>query len=172
MTNLPTTVRRQHGFERTRCACAYCQAPCRHIPGGLDIDDLARLCPAGQDLFVWAETHLRARIDKPYPVLVPARQANGHCHWHFDGRCAVHDDAPYGCAFFDAHMPEQEVTTRYQALEQARRQDAAERGIYSQLWEHLSRKSLIDVAKNSTGLIEDLHKINRETLRHRRRQLT
>jgi hypothetical protein len=30
---------------------------------------------------------------------VPARQADGGCHWHFGGRCAVHDNAPFGCAF-------------------------------------------------------------------------
>src|SRR5437762_9516532 len=100
--------REQHGFRRTECACAFCTAPCRHVPGSLDVSDLARLCPAGRDVFAWAEEHLRAVTDKPYPTLVPARGPDGHCHWYFDGGCAVHDRAPYSCAFFDAHMSEEE----------------------------------------------------------------
>ena len=97
-------VRTQYGFHRTSCPCAFCAAPCKHIPGSLDVADLARLCPPDQDLFTWAEHHLRAVTEKPFPTLVPARQPNGHCHWLFDGKCLVHEHAPYSCAFFDAHF--------------------------------------------------------------------
>ncbi len=106
----PTRV--QHGFPATTCGCDFCRAYCKHIPGRLDASDLHRLCPPGEDVFAWAERHLRAVDDTPYPKLVPARQANGHCHWYQDGRCTVHAQAPYGCAFFDAHMPAAEVENR------------------------------------------------------------
>src|SRR6266513_2677801 len=83
-------VRERYGFRRTQCACELCRAPCRHLPGSLDVADLWRLCPPGRDLFEWAEEHLRALTDKPYPTLVPLRLKGGPCHWLFDGQCAVH----------------------------------------------------------------------------------
>src|SRR5438128_2537880 len=96
-------IREQFGFQRTRCGCVFCQAPCKHIPGSLDVSDLWRLCPKGQDVFTWAEEHLRVLPDKAFPTLVPVRQVNGHCHWFVQGKCAVHENAPYSCAFFDSH---------------------------------------------------------------------
>src|SRR5438067_13848404 len=119
----PDRVR--HGFRRTECACDFCKAPCRHIPGALDPSDLPRLCPQGQDVFAWAEQHLRAVVEKPFPTLVPGRGADGACHWHFEGKCAVHDRTPYGGAFFDAHMPDEEVRRRTEASIRARSEDAA-----------------------------------------------
>ena len=97
-------AREEYGFRRTVCGCECCRAPCRHVPGSLDVTDLVRLCPPPLDLFVWAEQHLRAVVDKPYPTLVPARGPGGHCHWLFEGQCVVHENAPYSCAFFDTHM--------------------------------------------------------------------
>src|SRR5438874_6570965 len=47
-------VREEFGFRRTECACAFCKAPCRHLPGALDPSDLPRLCPPGKDVFAWA----------------------------------------------------------------------------------------------------------------------
>src|SRR5262245_13550775 len=102
-------AREAHGFRRTTCGCTFCQAPCRHVPGSLDPSARSGLCPTGQDGFAWAEQHLRAVTDKPYPTLVPARRPDGACHWYFDGRCAVHEHAPYSCAFFDTHMDDTEV---------------------------------------------------------------
>jgi hypothetical protein len=93
MHELPL-VREVHGFRRTECACELCKVYCRHIPGTLDPSDLPRLCGDGQVIFLWAEQHLRALIDQPYPTLVPTRNSRGHCHWHFDGLCAVHEHAP------------------------------------------------------------------------------
>ena len=139
-----SSARAEHGFERTRCGCAFCQAPCRHVPGSLDPADLSRLCPSGQDVFRWAEEHLRALTDKAVPTLVPVRQANGQCHWYFDGRCAVHEQAPYSCAFFDCHMSAAEVSRRTEATSsQARvREDAAADGLYFRIWRrHLCTKA-------------------------------
>lgn len=161
--------REQFGFLRTRCACELCKAPCRHIPGSLDIFDLPRLCPPGQDVFTWAEQHLRALTDKPFPTLVPARQANGHCHWYFDGGCAVHDNAPYSCAFFDSHQTEDEVQRRSAATIQARKQDATENGLYYRVWLHLCRKGLTAPSGDRAGLAEEVAKIQRNAARNRRR---
>jgi hypothetical protein len=144
-------VRQRHGFSRTVCDCVFCRVPCRHVPGGLDPEDLDRLCPPGQDLFAWAEEHLRALTNQPYPILVPARAAHGGCHWHFQGKCAVHENAPYGCAFFDAHQSDSEVAQRYAATVRARQQDAAQQGIYYQVWLYLCQRGLIGVpGKRST----------------------
>jgi len=162
-------LREQLGFRRTVCACEYCRAPCRHIPGSLDVADLSRLCPAGRDVFAWAEQHLRALIDRPVPTLVPARQANGHCHWFFDGKCAVHDCAPYSCAFFDSHMTEAEVERRSAATIQARREGATQDGLYHRVWLHLARKGLIGSFGDRSALLEEMGKIRRKAERNRGR---
>src|SRR5271166_1913757 len=135
-------VRKQFGFCRTICGCELCRAPCRHMPGSLDISDLPRLCPVGQDVFAWAEQHLRALTDKPFPTLVPARRADGHCHWLYEGKCAVHEISPYGCAFFDSHLDAAEVKRRSAATIQARRADALNNGLYYQVWLHLCARGL------------------------------
>jgi hypothetical protein len=162
--------RQVHGFERTECACAFCAAPCRHIPGSLDTSDLARLCPEGQDLFAWAEQHLRAITDKSYPTLVPARGLDGACHWHFAGRCAVHDVAPYGCAFFDAHMSADEADRRAEATIQARRADAESGGLYYRVWRHLCSKGLTCPSGDRDGLAAEQRRLLRGVQRSRRRQ--
>jgi hypothetical protein len=161
--------REQHGFRRTVCGCEFCRAPCRHMPGSLDVSDLLRLCPPGQDVFAWAEQHLRALTDKPVPTLVPARQPNGHCHWLFDGRCVVHDVAPFGCAFFDAHMSDAEAERRAEATMQARRADAAQQGLYYRVWLHLQRKGLVQPSGDRMGLGDDWRQVQRNVTRSRRR---
>jgi hypothetical protein len=162
-------TREQFGFHRTVCGCAFCQAPCRHIPGSLDVSDLPRLCPPGQDVFAWAERHLRALAGRPVPTLVPARQANRHCHWFYNGRCAVHDTAPFGCAFFDQHMTEAEIARRSAATLQARREDASQNGLYYRVWAHLCRRGLISPPGDRSALAEEVHQIRRSAERQRRR---
>jgi hypothetical protein len=150
--------REAFGFRRTACACACCQVFCRHLPGALDPSDLPRLCPPGRDLFAWAEEHLRAQTDKSYPSLVPARRPSGACHWYFEGRCAVHDRAPYCCAFFDSHMPSAEVERRVAATVRAIREDAAADGLYHRVWLHLRRKGLVATAGDRTRLIREVQR--------------
>jgi hypothetical protein len=162
-------LRDQHGFARTVCGCAFCRAPCRHIPGSLDVSDLARLCPDGQDVFAWAEEHLRALADKGFPTLVPARGANGHCHWLFDGLCAVHAAAPYSCAFFDAHMPQAEIERRSTATIRARQEDETANGLYFRVWQHLCRKGLIGLPGDRAALAVEVRALRRSTERNRRR---
>lgn len=156
----PATERRVlYGFTRTTCSCALCTAPCKHVPGGLDPADLEFLCPPGLDLFSWAEEHLRALCHKPYPILVPARQANGHCHWLFQERCMVHQNSPFGCAFFDAHMPAEEVDCRYGATVKARLEDKSKNGLYFRLWQYLRDRGLVGSPGNKQDLEDEIRRI-------------
>jgi hypothetical protein len=164
-----STPRTDFGFARTTCGCEYCKVYCRHMPGSLAVPDLERLCPQGQDVFAWAEQHLRAIITKPYPTLVPARQQNGECHWFFQEGCAVHEAAPYSCAFFDAHMSEEEAARRSEASVQSRKEDAAAQGLYFRVWIHLQQKGLTAPHGDREGVRLDMSRLNRSTLRHRRR---
>jgi len=162
-------VREEFGFRRTQCACAFCQAPCRHLPGALAPSDLLRLRPPDRDVFAWAEEHLRTLRAKPYPLLVPARRPDGVCHWYFEGKCAVYESAPYGCAFFDAHMPEQESTRRFAALVAAIQQDVTANGLYYRIWLHLRQKGLTARTGNRAELVRDLERIARRAEGNRRR---
>ena len=159
-----------YGFRRTVCGCEFCRAPCKHMPGTLDVTDLARLCPEGQELIPWAEEHLRALTDKSVPTLVPVRQANGSCHLLFDGQCAVHEHSPFGCAYFDTHMTDEEAQQRAEATINARREDAAHHGPYFQVWQHLCRKGLTARSGDRPGLARDLQALQNLELRSRRRQ--
>jgi hypothetical protein len=167
MTQRP--IREMFGFQRTECGCEFCKVYCRHMPGTLDPSDLPRLCPEGQDVFAWAERHLRARIDAPYPALVPTRNNLGHCHWYFDGKCAVHENAPYGCSFFDAHMSEEEVARRAAATIRACREDAAANGLYHRVWLHLRGRGLVGSRGDRAGVLVEARSIQRRAEASRRR---
>ena len=156
-------VREEFGFRRTVCGCPSCQVYCHHLPGSLAPSDLGRLCPPGEDVFTWAEDHLRALAGTGFPTLVPARQPNGHCHWLFGGRCAVHEAGPYGCAFFDSHMADAEVQVRLAASQLARRQDAAVQGLYFQVWRHLRNKGLVTEMGDKIQLLGELARIRWRT---------
>jgi hypothetical protein len=165
-----TTPRREEfGLQRTECGCACCAAPCRHVPGGLVPSDLAGLCPPGQDVFAWAEQHLRALTAGPHPALVPARGVTGGCHWFFEGRCAVHGHAPFGCAFFDSHQPPEEVRRRQEAMARARAEDAAADGLYTRVWRHLRAKGLVAPPGDWAAVLAEVDRIRRGTVRRARR---
>ena len=151
----------RYGFPRTRCGCDYCSAYCRHVPGRLDVSDPLRLCPQGQDVFTWAEQHLQAVVDRPYPKLVPVKQANGHCHWYVDGKCSVHENAPYGCAYFDAHMSSEEVERRSRAANQASYDDAVANGLHARIWRHLRDRGLVRPSGNRAPLEAEVKRIRR-----------
>lgn len=152
-----------HGFVRTKCSCEFCAVPCRHVPGGLTIADLQNLCSENKEVFDWAKEHLRALTNKPFPVLVPARQSNGHCHWYVDGRCQVHEHAPYGCAYFDSHQSEQEVAERYQAMTKARTEDLKNNGLYTRVWQYLCFLGLTDNPGSKSAMAKEYEKL-RQTL--------
>jgi len=129
------------------------------MPGSLDVADIFQLCPANADPFKWAEEHLRAITDKAFPTLVPARLLDGACHWLYEGRCLVHENAPYGCAFFDTHMSPAESDKRSAATIQARQEDARNNGIYHRIWVHLCRLGLTAPSGDRTALGEEFARL-------------
>ena len=147
--------RSEFGFSRTVCACPACAQCCRHIPGYLLPDDLDRIrqhvAPAA-DPVAWARRHLlaspgalvaqRGRVFR-IPTLVPARRPDGACMFlTADERCAIHPVAPFGCAFFDMHMPTAEADRRSHRGLQALL-DAWKRGdFYAQVWATLQEAGL------------------------------
>jgi hypothetical protein len=129
MERLPLPVldpsRSEFGFDRTHCACAACTAYCYHVPGYLIPADLARIAAfhqSGMDMIAWAQQHLLASpgalVARPgqlfrIPTLVPARRADGACHFLTpEGSCSIHPVAPYACAFFDSHQSAGEADRR------------------------------------------------------------
>lgn len=159
-TELPL-VREVHGFRRTTCGCDFCKTYCQHLPGALDPSDLLRLCPREEEVFAWAEQHLRAHADRGYPSLVPARNLLGHCHWYFDGQCVVHASAPFSCAFFDTHQSDAEVEERVAATVRACREDAAANGLYFRVWQYLSARGLIAPRGDRAALMREMRAIQR-----------
>lgn len=139
--------RTEFGFHRTVCACAECVRNCRHIPGYLipaDLDRLRQHLAPGEDLLVWARRHLLAspgakvlqagRVFR-IPTLVPARQADGTCTFlTAEGRCAIHAVAPFGCAFFDAHMPTVEADRRSSRGLQDVLEAWVQGNVYARIW--------------------------------------
>jgi hypothetical protein len=160
-------------FERTVCACRKCRTWCEHMPGHLVPGDLGRLIPPGVDPFEWAEEHLRASYGALYmlptgplsiPSLVPAKQANGHCHWYEACRCAVHDRSPFGCAYHDQHMTTHESERRAMVARNARHRDFARNGLYARIWRHLAKMGLVyrDGVDDRRNALDQLHSIRRQ----------
>jgi hypothetical protein len=159
-------ARTEFGYERTSCDCTDCQRFCRFMPGMLIPADLARLIPAGSDPFEWAEKNLvaspgsrvldfRTMAISSVGTLVPATKADGSCiNYTADGHCAIHENAPFGCAFFDAHMDDDDRTTAYLT---AIRNDEKRRGLYYLIWNYLKGKGLVGrpVAEKRAALKAD-----------------
>jgi hypothetical protein len=119
------STRTEFGFCRTQCACRACTQNCRHIPGYLipaDLDRMHRHLAPEQDLRDWATQHLLASPGAlvvrdgralRIPTLVPTRRRDGVCVFlTTDGQCSIHAVSPFGCAFFDSHMPDSECDRR------------------------------------------------------------
>jgi hypothetical protein len=126
------------------------------MPGYLVPSDLERMIPKDADPMIWARTHLRAsngsvavnmlngEIIGNIPSLVPAKQTNGHCHWlSEDGQCSVHANSPFGCAFFDQHMKDEEAERRNQYARLTRAQAFDEHSLYSEIWHMLKSECLL-----------------------------
>jgi Fe-S-cluster containining protein len=156
MKTPPVVARQQFGFTRTSCDCHDCSVNCRFVPGMLIPHDLEPLRWAtGPEVLPadWARQNLLASpgalVASPkrgvfrIRTLVPARRPDGACKFlTADNRCAVHAVAPYGCAFFDAHMEKGEGLRRSRAGLVAIAEDAAVQSIYSQVWHLLHDEGL------------------------------
>jgi hypothetical protein len=145
-------MRIELGFARTSCGCEKCRLFCQRLPGALIPSDLDRLIPSGEDPLAWSEQHLRAsggylRLSADgvdwVPSLVPAKAPSGHCHWLAEGRCMVHADSPFGCAFLDQHMTDKEAEKRASASREARRGAFETGGLYARIWSHLAAHDLV-----------------------------
>lgn len=115
-------------FERTICDCSRCSAHCRRQPGPLapgELDELVDLlvrhhgetARSARRLFraspgavlVNSDTGLMVRVG----TITPAKKPDGSCVFlGDDGRCRVHEVAPFGCAFLDAHFDDAEGNRR------------------------------------------------------------
>jgi hypothetical protein len=149
-------ARLEFGFCRTRCACPECTRNCQHIPGYLvpaDLERLHRHLAPDQDLLPWARRHLlaspgavvlsRGRAFR-VPTLVPARRPDGACVFLTRaGRCAIHAVSPFGCAFFDAHLPHAEADRRGKRGLQAVAEAWSAPGLYAQVWLALAGDGLV-----------------------------
>lgn len=97
-------------FPRTVCACpedkACCTRPAHLIPS--DIKRLEKQVVGPIDRYLRASPGavvLKNGNIERVPTIVPARTADGRCVFlSLEDRCRVHENAPFGCAYFDMHM--------------------------------------------------------------------
>lgn len=134
-----------HGFERNICACDDCKSACRHMSGMCAVQDIIQWqAQHGETFNAWALIHLAASpgalilrngaIERLHTI-VPARLPTGGCHWLTrQEMCAIHDDAPYGCAFFSFHLSTSEGNERSYAALADIAYDWETVGPYSRLW--------------------------------------
>jgi Fe-S-cluster containining protein len=146
---------------RVICDCEECRAPCRVIPGYLVPEDLERLIPGNskeaKPPLAWCEEHLRASPGAlihslvtneviRVPTLVPARKADGSCHWlDKEERCMVHANSPFGCSFFLVCTPLDRdhglAHAGIRAVILAWREQP--QSLYAEVWNHLNDRQLV-----------------------------
>ena len=146
------TDRKEFEALRSVCDCENCTLNCEFIPGYLIPADLERIAKARgytanleEEVIKWASRELLAspgatvlRHDgqrAKVPTLVPARRFDEACvHLTAEGRCAIHDVAPFGCAFFHAHQPKEESDELSATGLRAIIVDILQDGLYIRIW--------------------------------------
>lgn len=114
-------------FTRTACSCAECVTCCTEQPGSLAAGDLERIAEALQlpvrvaALKFWASPGallLSRDTGEVYRQgTITPRRVRGRCVFlDAADRCTIHAVAPFGCAYFDTHMPLAEAQPRSQWL--------------------------------------------------------
>jgi len=106
-------------LQRTECACPEDVAYCRKNLGHLIGSDIAALeeFPGADQLMAVLQASKGARVelgDRAWriPTIRP-RLEDGRCVFlGEDDRCRIHAVAPFGCAYFDAHMDQGESDAR------------------------------------------------------------
>jgi len=150
------SARTEFGFCRTQCDCLECTRSCHHIPGYLvpaDVERMHQYLAPDQDVRAWAKEHLLAspgalvmRHGKTFRILtlVPARRPDGACIFLTSiGQCAIHSVAPFGCAFFDGHLPHSEADRRSKRGLQAVLEAWDASDLYAHLWVALAGRGLV-----------------------------
>jgi hypothetical protein len=151
------------------------------MPGNLIPDDLGRMIPAGADPLAYARQYLRASegplvLVRGQPLrvgtLVPATRDGGTACIHFKGGlCAIHEVAPFGCAYFHCRMTQHEgdVLSRkglIRIMEAHQNRDLYGR-LWTALWEEGLRTS--SLAERRTALTAAASRRLRATLSRPRR---
>lgn len=116
--------RTEYGFKRTKCDCWECSIHCKFMPGSLapaDVNRMHKAIAPNMTVYEFADQYLLAspgatlRIagtDYEIPSLVPRANPDMSCIFLNEGRCSIHAVSPYGCAFFDGHMSDEEGNRR------------------------------------------------------------
>lgn len=110
-------------FNRTTCSCPSCVACCKRGGGPLLLRDVQPICErAGlpPERLLWASPGtVLGRVGfghielKRVGTIVPQSTESGRCIFlTADECCAIHDIAPFGCAFYDTHMGQRDSTER------------------------------------------------------------
>jgi len=102
-------------FARTTCACTSCVECCKRQPGPLVPGDFERIAeflhsPAEAFANLWASPGAMVQDSQTgerrmIPTITP-KVIDGRCVFlDSHDRCSIHPVAPFGCAFFDVHIP-------------------------------------------------------------------
>ena len=140
-----------YGFVRTYCACETCQDYCKNISGMVSPLDLKRWqCTLRDGFEDWAFYHLAAspgalaqmhgKIIEIPTICMARRRPNGQCVMLTPSlQCSIHEDAPYGCAYFDHTLSgSAEGNKRSEAALLDILYDWTTDGPYSALWQKLA----------------------------------
>ena len=117
-------------FARTVCACHDCSRFCKTKPGALIPSDVPRIAARLVELkLIDREANVSEFLRATHPTTVfdrdlgkhiqikkigPARNQKGRCVFLDEAdRCRIHSVSPFGCAYFDAHMPKAEAERRW-----------------------------------------------------------
>jgi hypothetical protein len=137
--------RTEFGFKRIVCDCSVCSKFCLAMPGYLVPSDIHRIAERlnETDLTRFAFDNLLASPGaiviangayRTIPTLVPARKPDGSCRFLKNGRCEIHAEAPFGCAFVSNEQTKEEsdaISARgLQEIAKAWRNG----DLYAQLW--------------------------------------
>jgi Fe-S-cluster containining protein len=96
---------------RTICACPADVAYCSQVPGQLIGSDVAAIAQHVDDVEDYLQASHGAEVTLGeqswrVPTIRP-RMVDGHCIFLDGDRCRIHAVAPFGCAYFDAHIDPQ-----------------------------------------------------------------
>jgi len=107
-------------FEPTVCSCKIDRENCQRQPGhlipGQLTEILERLGESPADAGKWFWNSPGMVLSKAGRIFrlrtITPRFAHGKCVFYENGLCRIHEIAPFGCRYFDAHMSANEGQRR------------------------------------------------------------